>query len=157
VGKLTGWLRMMGFDSLFFNGQDDSDMVRQALAEKRVILTRDWGIMLRRMVKNGRIRAILISSEVPEKQMIQVMETLDIADNIKPFTRCMECNGVLIEKKKEDLEYRVPPYVFRTQDQYMECPTCRRIYWRGTHWEAMLERLQRLLGSKVEYLKEVHQ
>ena len=146
----------MGFDSLFFNGQDDSDMVRQAMAEKRVILTRDRGIMLRRVVKNGRIQAILITSEVPEKQMVQVMEALNLADNIKPFTRCMECNGVLIEKNKEELKDRVPPYVFRTQDQYMECPACRRIYWRGTHWEAMLDRLQRLLGNKVEYLKEVH-
>ena len=156
MGKLTGWLRMMGFDCRFFNGSDDTDMVRQALADKRVILTRDRGIMLRRVVKNGRIRAILISSEVPETQMVQVMETMDLAEKIEPFTRCLECNEILIEQSKEAIKDQVPPYVFRTQNQYMECPTCRRIYWRGTHWEAMLDRLQRLLGSKVEYLKEVH-
>ena len=156
MGKLTGWLRMMGFDCRFFNGSDDTDMVRQALADKRVILTRDRGIMLRRVVKNGRIRAILISSEVPETQIVQVMETMDLAEKIEPFTRCLECNEILIEQSKEAIKDQVPPYVFRTQNQYMECPTCRRIYWRGTHWEAMLDRLQRLLGSKVEYLKEVH-
>jgi uncharacterized protein with PIN domain len=156
VGKLTGWLRMMGFDSRFFNGSDDTDMVRLALEERRVILTRDRGIMPRRVVKNGRIRAVLISSEVPEKQMVQVMETLDLAENIRPFTRCLECNEILVEQSKEAIKDRVPPYVFRTQDQYMECPACHRIYWRGTHWEAMLDRLQRLLGNKAEYLKEVH-
>jgi uncharacterized protein with PIN domain len=155
VGKLTGRLRMMGFDSRFFNGSDDTDMVRQALAEKRVILTRDRGIMLRRVVKNGRLRVILIFSEVPEEQMVQVMETLDLAESIKPFTRCLECNEILIEQSKEEVKDRVPPYVFRTQEQYMECPACHRIYWRGTHWEAMLDRLQRLLGNKAEYLKEV--
>jgi uncharacterized protein with PIN domain len=155
VGKLTGRLRMMGFDSQFFNGSDDTDMVRQALAEKRVILTRDRGIMLRRVVKNGRLRVILIFSEVPEEQMVQVMETLDLAESIKPFTRCLECNEILIEQSKEEVKDRVPPYVFRTQEQYMECPACHRIYWRGTHWEAMLDRLQRLLGNKAEYLKEV--
>ena len=144
MGKLTGRLRMMGFDSRFFNGSDDGDMVRLALAEKRVILTRDRGIMLRRVVKNGRIRAVLISSEVPEKQMVQVMETLDLAENIRPFTRCLECNEILVEQSKEAIKDRVPPYVFRTQDQYMECPACHRIYWRGTHWEAMLKKMAKL-------------
>jgi uncharacterized protein with PIN domain len=155
VGKLNKWLRMMGFDSLFFNGDDDGDMVRQSLLEKRVILTRDREIMLRRVVKNGRLTAILIASEVPEKQMVQVIDTLNLAGDLHPFTRCLECNELLVEQTKEKIKDRVPPYVFRTQEQYMECPLCRRIYWRGTHWEAMIRRLRRLLGDKTEYLKEV--
>ena len=155
VGKLNKWLRMMGFDSLFFNGDDDGQMVRKAILEKRVILTRDRGIMLRRVVKDGRITAILISSEAPEEQMIQVIKALKLADDLHPFTRCLECNGILAEQTKEKVKGRVPPYVFRTQEQYMECPACQRIYWRGTHWEAMIRRLQKLLGNKIDSLEEV--
>lgn len=146
VGKLAGWLRMMGFDSLFFEGSDDSDMVRQALAEDRVILTRDTEIMERRVVRDDRLKAILIESEVPEQQMRQVLTTLNLKPDLRPFTRCLECNELLVARDREGLENRVPPYVWRTHTQYMECPTCRRIYWRGTHWEAMMKKLEVLAG-----------
>jgi uncharacterized protein with PIN domain len=135
---------MMGFDSLFFSGDNDSDMVRQALAEDRVILTRDTEIMKRRVVRNGRLKAVLMASEVPDIQMHQLLAAFDIKPLFQPFTRCLECNGLLVEKAREDIENRVPPYVYKTQTQYMECPGCRRIYWRGTHWEAMVRKLKAL-------------
>jgi uncharacterized protein with PIN domain len=150
VGKLARWLRMMGFDSFFFDGDNDSDMVRQALAEDRVILTRDTEIMERRVIRNGRLKAILIKSEVPETQMRQVLAVLDLKPHFRPFTRCLECNELLVEKTREEVKNRVPPYVFKTQTQYMECPACQRIYWRGTHWKAMVIRLERLADFHEE-------
>ena len=134
---------MMGYDSLFFEGGDDSHMVARALAEDRVVLTRDTGIMKRRVVSNGRLRAVLLDSEEPERQMRQLMAALDLKSQIKPFTLCLECNRLLVERGKAEVKDRVPPYVFKTQSQYMECPACRRVYWRGTHWEAMLKRLEK--------------
>jgi uncharacterized protein with PIN domain len=144
VGKLTKWLRMMGYDSLFFNGSDDSHMVAQALAEGRVILTRDTEIMKRRVINSGRLKAVLIESEKPEQQMRQLLDTLDLMRQSRPFTLCLECNQALIEKSREEVKDRVPPYVYQTQNQYMECPACHRIYWRGTHWEAMMRKLDKL-------------
>ena len=87
--------------------------------------------------------------------MVQVIQTLNLADDLHPFTRCLECNELLLEQEKDNIKDRVPPYVFRTQEHYMECPSCRRIYWRGTHWEAMIKRLKKLLGKKTENLEEV--
>jgi len=142
VGKLAKWLRMMGFDSLFFNGSDDSHMVSQALSEGRVILTRDTEIMKRRVVNSGRLRAVLINSEEPERQMRQLMETLDLNRQFRPFTLCLECNQPLVERSREEVEGRVPPYVYKTQKQYMECPACHRIYWQGSHWMAMKRKLE---------------
>ena len=127
VGKLVKWLRMMGYDSLFFNGNDDTDMVRQALTDYRIILTRDSGIMKRRVVNNGRLRAVLINSEVPEQQMRQVMDTLKLSCQFRPFTLCLECNEPLVERKREEVKDRVPPYVYKTQRQYMECVTEDRL------------------------------
>lgn len=144
MGKLAKWLRMMGYDSLFFNGDDDSQMVRQALAEGRMILTRDSGIMKRRVVNNGRLKALLIESEEPERQMQQVMTSLALMKNLRPFTLCLECNHPLVERSHEEVKGRVPPHVYKTQTQYMECPACHRIYWRGTHWEAMTRKLEKL-------------
>ncbi len=146
VGKLARRLRMMGFDSVFFTGEDDGRMVKQALAEDRILLTRDTGIMLRRLVTSGRVRAILLQSEVPEEQMRQLISALDIIGEAHPFTICVEDNYPLVAATEEEVKDRVPPYVFKTQTQYMECPECRRVYWRGTHWIAMLHKLEKMIG-----------
>ena len=137
----------MGFDSLFFSGEDDSQMVRQALSEGRVLLTRDTGIMKRRVITGGRLKAVLLTSEEPEQQMLQLMAELDFKNRSQPFTICLECNQSLVVVSPADVKDRVPPYVYKTQTQYMECPDCHRVYWRGTHWAAMLHKLEKLAGS----------
>ncbi len=137
---------MLGFDSLFFNGEDDSQMVRQALAEYRILLTRDTGIMKRRAITSGRIKAILFETEEPELQMQQLVSLMDIKKQSHPFTICLECNQQLVDRSPTEVKDRVPPYVFKTQTQYMECLGCRRIYWRGTHWQAMLNKLEKTVG-----------
>jgi uncharacterized protein with PIN domain len=144
VGKLARWLRMLGYDAVFFEGDDDAYMIDQALKENRVVLTRDTQIMKRGVIASGRLKAILIESDRPEEQIMQVIESLHLDYRSKPFTICLECNSPLEERSKEEIKDRVPPYVFKTQQQYMECPVCHRIYWRGTHWQAMLGKLERL-------------
>ncbi len=147
VGKLARWLRMMGYDSLFFTGEDDGAMVKQALVEGRVILTRDTEIMQRRVVSEGRLRAVLFRSETPEQQMRQLLGEFDLIGLARPFTLCLECNQPLVPRSREEVKDCVPPYVYATQTQYMECPACRRLYWRGTHWEAMKRKLEEI-GSR---------
>jgi len=145
VGKLAKWLRIMGYDTLFFNGSDDSGMIAIALAEDRVMLTRDTQIMKRRVVTSGQLKAILIQSDEPERQMRQVIDSLNLDWQFKPFTICLECNQPLVERSKQQVSNLVPPYVFQTQSQYMECPACHRIYWKGTHWQAMTKKLEKLM------------
>lgn len=135
---------MMGFDSVFFTGIDDSVMVKQALAEGRVLLTRDTAIMKRRVVNDGRLKAVLFQSEQPDRQIRQLLQAFDLMGQAAPFTLCLECNLPLIEKSRDEVKQRVPPYVFQTQTRYMECPACRRIYWRGTHWAAMNRKLENI-------------
>jgi len=141
---------MMGYDSVFFSGADDSAMVKQALAEGRVILTRDTGIMRRRAVSSGRVKAILIESEEPQRQMRQLMRAFDLKTQTRPFTLCLECNTPLESRSREEMAGRLPPYVYRTQAQYMECPGCHRVYWRGTHWAAMVRKLEKLADNLNE-------
>ncbi len=144
VGRLAKWLRMMGFDTITFDSADDSVMVSTALAQGRIILTRDTQIIKRRLVTSGRLKAILIRSENPEQQIREVMDSLKLRGELRPFTICLECNTPLVERSKQEIEGRVPPYVYQTQNDFMECPSCHRIYWKGTHWQAMTRKLEKL-------------
>ncbi len=150
VGKLAKWLRMMGYDTLFFSGDNDSRLIALARKEDRVILTKDTQIMRRRLVTNGQIKTILIRDDKPEIQMHQVITTLNLDPQFRPFSICLECNQLLAERSKTQVKKLVPPYVFQTQSQYMECPTCHRIYWRGTHWQAMTRKLKGFMSNSTE-------
>ena len=148
VGKLAKWLRIMGYDALLFSGEDDGRMVKVALAQNRVILTKDTQIIKRRLVTSGRLKAILIEDDNIGAQLHQVVEALNLDYHFSPFSICLECNQRLIEKDKDAVREVVPPYVFKTQRLYMECPSCHRIYWRGTHWQAMNRELGKLAGEQ---------
>jgi uncharacterized protein len=150
VGKLAGWLRMMGFDTVFFSGGDDSVMVKQALAQDRILLTRDTGIMKRRVVQKGQLKAVLFQSEDPDYQMKRLLMEFDLIKDSRPFTLCLEDNHLLVEKTPGEVKDRVPPFVFQTQEQYKECPLCGRVYWRGSHWSAMTKKLEELANSPSE-------
>lgn len=144
VGKLARWLRAMGYDAVLFRHRDDNQMVRQALAEGRVILTKDGEISQRRVVANGQLRVLHITSDEVMAQLHQVVKTLSLNSHHRPFTRCLECNLPLEPRQKEAVRELVPPYVFRTQQDFSQCPGCGRIYWQGTHWEAISRRLKAL-------------
>lgn len=145
VGKLVKWLRMMGYDTLFFTGDDDWRMIIIALRENRIILTKDTGVMKRGVVAGGRVKAVLIESDTSREQVKQVVEELQLDCRSGLFTLCMECNTPLEVSTVEQVKDRVPRHVFETQTGYMECPSCHRIYWKGTHWQAMNEKLKALL------------
>jgi uncharacterized protein len=143
-GKLVTWLRMMGYDSALFTGGDDSRMVKIALNEGRTILTRDNQVMNFGVVANGKVKAVYIMSEDPEAQIKQVVESLHLDTRSGLFSLCLECNRPVNERTKEQVRGRVPPHAFETQEQYFECPSCKRIYWKGTHWENMLQKLEKI-------------
>jgi len=136
---------MMGFDTRLFTGDNDGDMVNIALKEKRILITRDTRIMERRLVTGGQVRAILVHSDQPEAQVEQVLKTLKIRKSVlHPFSLCIECNQPLKKVSKEEIKDLVPPYVYLTQHQFVQCPLCHRIYWQGTHWESMTHKIESL-------------
>jgi hypothetical protein len=147
VGRLARWLRMAGFDTVFINDLDDNRLVRLALSEGRVLLTKDTQILKRRVAAIGRLKVLLIESEKIREQLRQVVKTLDLSNEIKPFTLCLECNQPLATREKEQVKELVPPYIFKTQNQYMRCPKCLRIYWRGTHWQRMSRDLEKIVNE----------
>jgi uncharacterized protein with PIN domain len=91
-----------------------------------------------------------VSGGEPEQQMKQVIAALGLDCCYRPFTLCLECNQPLEARGREEVKDRVPPYVFRRREHYMECPSCHRVYWRGTHWDAMLRTLKGFCQNNTE-------
>ena len=147
AGRLARWLRIMGYDALYIPGIEDAELVRVAQAEDRAIITRDRLIMRRRAIASGRVSALLINGERLEGQLRQVVETYGL-DASGGFSRCIECNAPLQAVEREAARSRVPAYVFETQEAFMGCPCCARLYWRGTHWRNMLRELAVVEGDR---------
>ena len=147
VGRLARWLRIMGYDALFVPGVEDADLVRLALVEGRAILTRDRLVMRRRAIASGRVSALLIGGDRLGEQLRQVVEAYGL-DSSGGFSRCVECNEPLAAVKRESARGRVPAYVFATQETFVECPSCTRLYWRGTHWRNMVRELAVMGGDR---------
>jgi len=135
---------MMGYDTTLFGHGEDGRMIRIALDEGRVIVTRDTRVMKRRVITGGRLRAVLVSGDEPEQQIKQVVNEMGLDSHFRPFSLCMECNYPLAERSKAEVAGLVPPYVFKTHEHYVQCPNCFRVYWKGTHWQAMVRKLEGL-------------
>jgi len=130
LGRLARWLRILGYDSIFFDSTKKRDIVIESLREGRIILTRDA-----RLSRFSGIRMFRIKSDFVEKQLEQVIKELRLkVEKGNIFTRCVECNTPIVKIEKEGLEDKVPPYVYKTQEDFMQCPNCKKIYWKGTHF-----------------------
>lgn len=132
LGKLARRLRLLGADVLYSNAAEDHEIVRVAEAEHRVILTRDVGLCDRRMTT----RCLLIDSMSDREQIRQVTAAFDLSA-CTAFSRCLECNTPLEPVDKETVVDRVPAFVYQTQERFSTCPSCNRVYWAGTHVDAM--------------------
>ncbi len=142
VGRLAKWLRAFGYDVTYHPFAEDAQLTAWAREKDAILLTRDT--MLAR--RKG-LRIIFVKDDRLEDQLRQVAEEtpLDLSQ-ARPLTRCLVCNHLLEPAPRETVRARVPPYVYATQDHFMRCPSCRRIYWRGTHAGRIQERLARLAG-----------
>jgi uncharacterized protein with PIN domain len=141
LGKLATALRMMGFDACYSNRFTDEELVQLSVSEHRIILTRDRDLLKRKAVVHG----YLVRSKDPVQQMTEVIRRFQLEKRIKPFSRCLECNTILKPADNDQITSQVPPYVQGKYKEFKNCPTCGRVYWQGTHWENMLERLNAII------------
>ena len=135
LGSLGKWLRLLGYDTAMARDEPDAVLVRQARAEGRVILTRD-----RQLARRRGVRVLLVLEDDLEAQLDQVATDLDLPPP-QPGSRCPDCNEMLVEQQAHQVAGDVPPHVLRTQEGFRRCPVCRRVFWRGTHWQGVAEKL----------------
>ena len=144
TGKLARKLRALGFDVVYWGGGCVEEAAQAALAESRMFLTRSR----KRVGKEAGLQVTVIEADDPREQIREVLLKLRLkppADRF--FSRCLMCNETLLPLPKEDVEGRVPDFIYRSYDSFHVCPRCRRVYWPGTH----LQRMRReLVGTMAQ-------
>jgi len=127
VGRLCKWLRILGFDAEYFSEDNLATLIIKALKENRIIVTRKKKI--------DDLKVIRVYANDVKEQLKEVLTQLELKpDEDKMFTRCVICNKTLEKVEKEEVKEKVPLYVYQTQNEFYQCPSCQRIYWQGTHW-----------------------
>ena len=140
LGKLSKWLRIIGYDTLYYRDAEDDKLVTLAINENRHILTRKNSLKNRKDIKN---QLLFIIENNPTKQLQEVIYHYHLKyQPHKVFTLCLICNQKLEEIPSEIAKDRVPDYVANTQKSFSICPNCKRIFWKGTHYENMLKRIE---------------
>lgn len=134
LGKLAGMLRIAGFDSLYRNDFSDEEIARIARKEKRIVLTRDVGLLKRNAVERG----YWLRSVIPAEQCREVVRKLDLKERIRPFHRCSSCNGIIKPVAKKLIEDRLLPNTKKFYDEFFRCSDCLKLYWRGSHHKKLL-------------------
>jgi hypothetical protein len=133
LGRLAKYLRLCGFDTICGMTLTDREIINLSKKENRIILTRDKELLKNKHV----ILGYRIMSENSVGQLGEVIKSYNLAKNFHPFTRCMECNGLLEDVEKEKIINRLMPKTRDFYDVFKNCQGCGKIYWEGSHYEKM--------------------
>lgn len=138
LGKLARHLRLLGFDALYENNFSDEEIVDIAGKEKRIILTRDRGLLKNKKVTHG----YWLRSQLPKLQLREIVSRFDLRNLFRPFTRCLECNSNIVSVEKEKVRQHLPPNTSKYYRDFYQCPGCGKIYWEGSHYQKMVTFLE---------------
>lgn len=142
MGDLVRLMRTLGFDIYFRSGLTNREIIDISNREKRIILTRSRNLLKFRDVTHG----ILVRPESKLEQARRIIEFLDIKDQAKPFSRCLQCNSLLRRVAKETVMDRIPLKTRGFCDTYSECGSCGKLYWNGTHVTKMEKVIRKIMG-----------
>ncbi|GMU07408.1 Mut7-C RNAse domain-containing protein [Corallococcus caeni] len=147
LGRLSGFLRMLGFDTLWRNDSADDLLARVSREESRVLLTRDLGLLKRSEVVQG----YYPRATDPAHQLVEVVRRYGLTSRMRPFSRCLACNAPLSTATQDEVQGRIPEGVAQRHRHFQQCPGCQRVFWPGTHHERMqnlVDTLRRLEATQ---------
>lgn len=129
LGKLVRKMRLLGLDVLYDPRHSTADLLHFMNEEKRIILTRNKAILMRKSVERG----YLVRARQPERQIIEVLKRFELARGLKPLSRCVKCNGLLSEVSKAQVVDKLKHLTKKYYRQFYRCTDCNTIYWDGAH------------------------
>jgi hypothetical protein len=143
LGKLAKELRMLGYDTIYYRGENAYPLIKLAREEGRVILTRNTKLLPKRPEDH----IIRVMQDQPPLQLRELIQKKVISLNEENlFSRCLLCNILLDEIPREEAEGKVPDFIFYQQREFFRCPQCLRIYWKGSHQDHMQKKVDKLFG-----------
>jgi uncharacterized protein with PIN domain len=144
LGRLARLLRLLGFDTLYRTDYDDPEIIRIALAEHRIILTRDRRLLRDRRITHGR----WLHSTDAREQAREVIGRFQLEDAVRRFVRCPLCNGLVRAVGKSEVLDRLEPLTRRYYSEFYRCTDCLRIYWKGSHYARIVDTLNGIAPAK---------
>ena len=140
LGRLCRLLRIIGIDAAYSN--EGMAILLSARKEGRTILTRNTRL-------RGKQGVFFIDSPETSLQLRTVIDSYDLSNEVKPFTRCVICNETLIPVEKDAVKNMVPYFTYKHFEEYAQCPQCDRVYWKGSHYKNMLKEVEAMLGMTL--------
>jgi uncharacterized protein with PIN domain len=142
LGKLARHLRLLGFDTIYGNALEDGEIISIAREDHRIVLTRDGGILGNRTVRSYRP-----DSMGTDLQVREVLTRFDLMRQVRPFSRCIECNGEIMPVEKDCVIHQVPVRVGSAMERFWRCSACGKVYWQGSHYEKMKKWVEKMAKS----------
>ena len=140
LGKLVRTLRLLGLDTTFNSNWNEQTIIKRSNAKQRMILTRDLELLQHGQTQYG----YWIRATNPSRQVEELFERFELTPYLNPFTRCMKCNGVLRQTDLEPVKEQVPPKVQEWHSTYWQCSICQKVYWKGSHYKKLQQRVKEL-------------
>ncbi len=142
LAKLARRMRVLGFDTVLFEGGVDSDLLVQMQRCGRILLTRDRRLLMHRVVHSG----YCVRSDDVQQQVCEVVRRFSLAGALQPFSRCVSCNGKLAAVEKATIAERLEPKTRKYYQDFFLCGSCGKLFWHGSH----AEKLERFVTKVVE-------
>ncbi|MEQ8675916.1 MAG: Mut7-C RNAse domain-containing protein [Aggregatilineales bacterium] len=146
MGRLAGYLRLLGYDTLYRNDYPDDELAQISHDETRILLTRDIGLLKRSMVTYGR----WVRATDPRQKLAEVLRHYNLIGDIRPFTVCLRCNGRLHPVEKATISDQLEPRTAEFYDEFHQCADCAQIYWRGSHYVKLLAFIDEIANSSAQ-------
>ena len=135
LGKLVKKLRLLGLDVTFKSQINDEELLQISINEKRVLLSRDRRLLMCKQLERG----YLVKSQIPSEQVEEIIKRFDLSNNLAPFTRCANCNGILEPVSKLKVFDLLEPKTKIYYEKFFQCQSCSQVYWQGSHFSKLLE------------------
>lgn len=149
LGKLARHLRLLGFDVIYDNHYADKEIAMRSQTESRIVLTRDIGLLKNKIITRG----YWVRQTDPEKQVIEILTKFDLYRSCHPFTRCIECNGLLEAVEKNSIAHLLLPETEKYYEHFTRCHSCKRLYWEGTHYKKLKSLVDKIMLFRTTFVK----
>jgi uncharacterized protein len=133
LGQLARYLRLLGFDVIYRNDFTDREVAQIANQERRVVLTRDRALLQHKIITRG----YFVRADKPRIQVREILTRLDLYGALRPFTRCLRCNGELETVDKAAVLEQLEPKTRKYYRRFRRCQNCGQAYWKGSHFNRM--------------------
>lgn len=146
LGKLTRWLRMLGYDTKYVVNLDDNTLIEVAKTEERVLLTRD--VELCGLARRNQIDVYLVEGNNSQERLAALSRKFGMKLELDPDTsRCSKCNSKIVPVRKEVILKDVPSGTAKFHERFWRCPKCHKVYWQGAHWKNIIKTLEKALSQ----------